>query len=103
MHSLALCQINMMQVLLQKISRKSKTIKKQEKIVSDNLRRKRIYLERDNFDIMTVLKQSMRTSVDLPTSRSEAKSRSRKEYSPKNGSGNNSSKGAAPPLYSSSV
>ena len=56
MHSLALCQINMMQVLLQKISRKSKTIKKQEKIVSDNLRRKRIYLERDNFDIMTVLR-----------------------------------------------
>lgn len=52
MHSLGLCQINMMQVLLQKISRKSKTIKKQEKIVNDNLRRKRIYLERENFDIM---------------------------------------------------
>ena len=28
MHSLGLCQINMMQVLLQKISRKSKIIKK---------------------------------------------------------------------------
>ena len=59
MKSLALCQMNMMQVLLQKISRKSKVIRKQEKIVNENLKRKRIYLERENFDITSVLIQSM--------------------------------------------
>ena len=52
MHSLALCQMNMMQVLLQKVSRKSKVIRKQEKIVNENLKRKRIFLEKERFDIM---------------------------------------------------
>lgn len=47
-----------MQVLLQKIDRRSKPIKKQEKIVRANLRRKRIYLEMENFDIINVLKQA---------------------------------------------
>ena len=51
--------MNMMQVLLQKISRKSKVIRKQEKIVNENLKRKRIYLERENFDITSILIQSM--------------------------------------------
>lgn len=58
MHSLALCQVNMMQVLLQKISRKSKVIRKQEKIVNENLKRKRIYMEKEGFDIMGVLRQT---------------------------------------------
>lgn len=49
------CQMNMMQVLLQKIDRKSKPIKKQEKIISNNLKKKRIYLETENFDIFNVL------------------------------------------------
>ena len=62
MHNLALCQMNMMQVLLQKISRKSKVIRKQEKIVNENLKRKRIYLEREKFDIYSVLKQSMHSN-----------------------------------------
>ena len=62
MHSLALCQVNMMQVLLQKISRKSKVIRKQERIVNDNLKRKRIYLERERFDIMSVLRQTAQAS-----------------------------------------
>jgi len=44
-----------MQVLLMKIDRKSKPIKKQEKIISDNLKRKRIFLEQENFDILNVL------------------------------------------------
>lgn len=56
MQSLALCQVNMMQVLLQKISRKSKVIRKQEKIVNENLKRKRIFLEKERFDIMSVLR-----------------------------------------------
>lgn len=47
-----------MQVLLQKISRKSKVIRKQEKIVNENLKRKRIYLEREGFDVMSVLRQT---------------------------------------------
>jgi hypothetical protein len=47
-----------MQVLLQKIDRRSKPIKKQEKLVSANLKRKRIYLEMENFDIINVLKQA---------------------------------------------
>jgi len=62
MNSLALCQINMMQVLLQKISRKSKVIRKQEKIVHENLKRKRIYLDREKFDIMSVLRQTASAS-----------------------------------------
>jgi len=59
MNSLGVCQMNMMQILLQKISRKSKVIRKQEKIVNENLKRKRIYLERENFDLMSVLRKSL--------------------------------------------
>jgi hypothetical protein len=47
-----------MQVLLRKIDRRSKPIKKQEKIVSQNLKKKRIFLEEENFDIMSILKQA---------------------------------------------
>ena len=94
MHSLALCQINMMQVLLQKISRKSKTIKKQEKIVNDNLKRKRIHLEREKFDIMSVLRQSMHDNLEDPAMGSDVKrSSSRKQQSPVI-SGNASCKGS---------
>ena len=59
MHGLAVCQMNMMQLLLQKISRRSKAIRKQEKIVNDNLKRKRIYLEKDKFDLMTVIRKGL--------------------------------------------
>lgn len=59
MHGLAVCQMNMMQILLQKISRRSKVIRKQEKIVNENLKRKRIYLERENFDLMSFLRNSL--------------------------------------------
>lgn len=34
-------------------------IRKQEKLVNDNLKRKRIYLERDRFDLMSVLRKSL--------------------------------------------
>ena len=55
MSDLALCQINFMQVLFQKIDRKYKPIRKQERIVKKDLNRKRIYLENENFDIMKIL------------------------------------------------
>lgn len=58
LNNLVVCQANFMQVLLQKIDRRSKPIKKQEKIVRANLKRKRIYLEMENFDIINVLKQA---------------------------------------------
>ena len=41
------------------MDRKSKPIKKQEKLVSRNLKRKRIFLETENFDIMKILQQSI--------------------------------------------
>ena len=59
MHGLAVCQMNMMQILLQKISRRSKVIRKREQLVNDNLKRKRIYLERENFDLMSFLRNSL--------------------------------------------
>jgi len=59
MHGLAICQMNMMQILLQKISRRSKVIRKQERIVNDNLKRKRIYLEAEKFDLMSVLRKNL--------------------------------------------
>lgn len=62
MHGLAVCQMNMMQILLQKISRRSKVIQKQEKIVNENLKRKRIYLEKEKFDLMSVLRRSLEAS-----------------------------------------
>ena len=64
MHGLAVCQMNMMQILLQKISRRSKVIRKQERIVNDNLKRKRIYLENEGFDLMSFLRCSIVEQTD---------------------------------------
>jgi hypothetical protein len=50
--------MNFIRVVFQKIDRKSKPIKKQEKLVSENLKRKRIFLEEENFDILSVLHSS---------------------------------------------
>jgi len=50
--------MNFIKVVFQKIDRKSKPIKKQEKLVSENLKRKRIMLEEENFDILSVLHNS---------------------------------------------
>jgi len=47
--------MNFLQVVIQKVDRKSKPIKKQEKLVSENLKRRRIFLEQENFDILSVL------------------------------------------------
>ncbi len=59
--SLVVCQANFMQVLLQKIDRRSRPIKKQERHINANLKRKRIYLEKENFDIIGVLKQAIKS------------------------------------------
>ena len=58
MRALAQCQMNFIKVVFQKIDRKSKPIKKQEKLVSENLKRRRIFLEEENFDILSVLHSS---------------------------------------------
>lgn len=58
MKALSQCQMNFIRVVFQKIDRKSKPIKKQEKLVSENLKRKRILLEEENFDILSVLHNS---------------------------------------------
>jgi hypothetical protein len=44
-----------MQVVLQKIDRRSKPIKKQEKIINNNLKKRNVFLEEENFDILTLL------------------------------------------------
>ena len=55
MRALSKCQMNFVRVVFQKIDRKSKPIKKEEKIVYENLKRKRIHLDAENFDILSVL------------------------------------------------
>ncbi len=52
-------------MVLQKIDRRSKPIKKQEKLVNENLKRKRIFLEQENFDILSVLNSQEPTSQCL--------------------------------------
>ncbi len=57
MKALSKCQMNFITLVLTKIDRKSKPIKKQEKYVNENLKRKRIFLEQENFDILSVLQR----------------------------------------------
>ena len=59
MRCLAISQMNMMQVVLQKVAYRSKDISKQEKSVGEKLRLKRIYLENSKFDLMRVLRKSL--------------------------------------------
>jgi hypothetical protein len=55
MRGLADCQDRFMRVVLTNIDRRSKAIRKQEKGVSESLKKRRIFLEEDNFDILDVL------------------------------------------------
>ena len=57
MKQLTKCQANFIQVLFQKIDRRSKPIKKQEKELNDNLKRKNIYLDQEGWDILNLLKK----------------------------------------------
>ena len=53
------CQMQLMRVILQRIDRKSRPIRKQERIVADNLRRRRVNLDDDDtFDIMELIQSS---------------------------------------------
>ena len=70
MKLLTRCQANFMQVVLQKIDRRSKPIKKQEKILNHNLKKKSLFLEEENFDILTLL------SRNQPTIKNDLKSSS---------------------------
>jgi hypothetical protein len=58
MKALSRCQGNFMKAIFSKIDRKSKPIKKYEKMVSENLKRKRVFLLEEDFDILGVLNQA---------------------------------------------
>lgn len=55
MRGLAECQDRFMRVVLTNIDRRSKPIRKQEKSVSESLKKRRIFLEEENFDILDIL------------------------------------------------
>ena len=57
MKMLSRCQANFIQIILQKIDRRSKPIKKQEKELNQHLRRKKIYLDEEGWDILNLLKK----------------------------------------------
>ena len=69
MKCLAISQMNMMQVVLQKVAYRSKDIQKKERFVGAKLNRKQIFLEGKNFDLMKVLRQSL----DIAEERNEEK------------------------------
>lgn len=56
LRALGECQMHFMRVLLQRIDRKSRPIRKQERAVAENLRRRRVNLDDDDtFDIMQLI------------------------------------------------
>jgi hypothetical protein len=55
MKMLSKFQSTLMQVVLQKIDRRSKPIRKQTKIVQESLAKKKIFLDQENFDILSLL------------------------------------------------
>ena len=56
MRGLASCQERFMRVVFNNVDRRSKYIKKNEKILSESLKRRRgINLEEENFDILDIL------------------------------------------------
>lgn len=59
MRCLAISQMNMMQVVLQKVAYRAKDIHNQEKIVREKLRHKKIQLENPKFNLMDILHKSL--------------------------------------------
>jgi hypothetical protein len=57
MQDLSVYQEDFMTVVFQKISSKSKWIKKEEKLVKDVLLKQRVSLEDDDFDILSIIKR----------------------------------------------
>ena len=53
------CQMQMMRIILQRIDRKSRPIRKQERIVCESLKRRKVNLDDDNpFDILELIQNS---------------------------------------------
>lgn len=75
MRMLSRCQANFMQVVFQKIDRRSKPIKKQEKLVSQSLKKKKIFLEQENYDILQLLQKNSKShkAGDVKTKVAEVK------------------------------
>jgi hypothetical protein len=57
MRGLADCQDRFMKIVLTNIDRRSRPIRKQERGVSESLKKRRIFLEEENFDILDILQQ----------------------------------------------
>jgi hypothetical protein len=57
MQDLGVYQEDFMTVVFQKISSKSKWIKKEEKLVKEVLLKQRVSLEDDDFDILSIIKR----------------------------------------------
>ena len=51
------CQSNYLQVILNKVDRKSKIIKKQQKVYETSLRKNKFDLENHDFDLMQYLNE----------------------------------------------
>jgi hypothetical protein len=50
-----------MQVVLQRIDKRSKLIRKQEQIIRHNLLSKKIMIDQEDFDIINVLKRAVKS------------------------------------------
>jgi hypothetical protein len=76
LRALGECQMQFMRVLLQRIDRKSRPIRKQERAVAENLRRRQVNLDdEDTFDIMQLIQQgaysqSSKRPSPLPSAKS---------------------------------
>lgn len=55
MKSLSACQESFSKIVLSNVHRRSKSIKKLERQVSESLRRRKMFLEEPNFEIVDVL------------------------------------------------
>jgi len=69
-------QTTMMQVMLQKIDRKSKPIRKQTKLTAESLHKKKIFLEQEGFDILGLLREKQSAAPagrEVPTPKDQRK------------------------------
>ena len=76
-----------MQSVLQKIDRVAKPIRKNNKVVSENLNAKNIYLEEENFDILKLLQsrqaENFNRQEGVKPNRNKRKRDVSKEHSPR--------------------
>jgi hypothetical protein len=55
MKALSSCQETLSKIVLSNVHRRSKSIKKLERQVSESLRRRKVFLEESNFEIVDIL------------------------------------------------